>query len=65
MTVILSSLLVCLAFIKMFVIVTCTLAASNFLYYDFEEETSMAALGMVSPPQQSGLRKENSRERAV
>lgn len=46
----LSSLLVSLAFIKMFGIVTCTLAASNFLYYDFEEETSVAALGMVPPP---------------
>lgn len=60
----LSSLLVSLAFIKMFGIVTCTLAASNFLYYDFEEETSVAALGMV-PPQQSGLGQENSREHAM
>lgn len=39
----LSSLLVSLTFIKMFGIVTCTLAASNFVYCDFEEETSVAA----------------------
>lgn len=34
----------------MFGIVTFTLAASNFLYCDFGEETPVAALGVVSPP---------------
>lgn len=41
---------VSLAFIKMFGIVTCTLAASNFLDCDFGEESPVAALGVVSPP---------------
>lgn len=60
----LSSLLVSLTFIKMFGIVTCTLAASNFVYCDFEEETSVAAWGWC-PHQQSGLGRESSREHAV
>lgn len=34
----------------MFGVVTCTLAASNFLYCDFGAETPVAALGVVCPP---------------
>lgn len=54
-------------FIKMFGVVTCTLAASNFLYCDFGAETPVAALGVVCPPppQQFGLGRESSREHAL